>query len=438
MSDKQKDIPSTVKLREELQRKNDQFKMQDDIFGMTLLTNPGYISSSRNIMFTKHLVQFVNLNKPDFPKVSTNYENVVGRHSTGYYKAKSDLQIIDKIPKFNNGVNEDHSYFLFTYDEKKDKYDLIIKKNVEDLTEKFGFVYNNEVMDNKQVGDTVKKDEVLYKSTSYDDDLNYCYGRNATFMYMLENDTIEDAVIVSKSFSESTLSKEIETVKVSLNDNDILCNIYGDKDVYKTFPDIGEYVKDTIVCSKRRIHNNQLLYDLKKSNLRKINYASDINYFCPGRVADIIIYSNKELDEIEDNSFNSQIRYYLKLQQEFYTKVYRRCKEIINSGSKYSKDIGYYYTRAKNIIDPEYKWIEDNNSVFSNVVIEFVIERDVPLDVGHKITGRFGNKGVISKVKRDEEMPVLENGKRVDIIFNVLGVINRWTSNESLGDSKPL
>lgn len=431
MSEKErKDIPSSVKLREELQQIEEKLKNKDDIFGMTLLTNPGYISSSRNIMFTSHLRQFVNLVNPDFPKVFTNYENIVGKYSTGYYQAKSNLKVVDKICRYVDGKNDDHSYFLFVYDEDKDYYDIIIKKNVEDLTEKFGFVYKSENMDTKEVGDVIEKGEVLYKTTSYDENMNYCYGKNAKFVYMLENNTIEDAIVVSESFAKSMISKEIETIKISLNDNDILCNLYGDDKNYKCFPDINEYVKDKIVCAKRRIHNSQLLYDVKKSNLRKINFSSDVLYFSEGRVVDIMVYCNKTLDELDDNIFNHQLIKYLKMQQNFYEKLYKRCKQIVNSGSKYSNDINFYYKKAKNILDPDYKWREEDNSVFSNMIIEITIERNIPLSVGQKITGRYGNKGVVSKILPDDQMPHLETGERIDIIFNSLGVINRLNSQQ--------
>ena len=216
------------------------------------------------------------------------------------------------------------------------------------------------------------------------------------------------------------VSKEIEMVKVSLNDNDILCNIYGDNDNYKCFPDIGESVKNKIVCAKRRIHNNQVLFDLKKSNLRKINFMNDILFYNDGRLVDIIIYSNKSMDELEDSVFNNQIKKYLRMQNEFYQKVYDRCREIIKSGCEYSNDISYYYKKAKDILDENVKWKEENNSVFSNMVIEFLIERDSPLTIGQKITGRQGNKGVISKILPDDEMPYLENGGRIEVLLNAL------------------
>lgn len=425
-----KHIPSSVKLREELQEKENKLHFKDDIFGMTLLTNPGYISSSRNIMFTSHLRQFVNLENPDFPKVFTNYENIVGKYSTGYKQAKNDMKVVAIIPRFENGIHDNHLYAMIVYDEEKDRYDIIMKKNVEDLTEKFGFSFNNENMDSKQVGDKIEKGEVLYKTRSYDENMNYCYGKNAKFLYMLEPDTIEDAIVVSESFSKRMISKEIETVKVSLNDNDILCNIYGDNDTYKCFPDINEFVNHKIVCAKRRIHNNQLLFDIKKSNLRKINFSSDVLSFCDGRMTDIMIYSNKTIEELADNGFNKQILSYLTMQENFYKRILEECEKIINSGSNYSNDINYYFKKARDILNPDYKWREEDNSVFSNMIIEFVIERDIPLSVGQKITGRYGNKGVISRIRPDNEMPILETGEPVDIIFNTLGVINRLNSQQ--------
>lgn len=431
MSEKEfKDIPSSIKLREELERIEQELKNKDDIFGMTLLTNPGYISSSRNIMFTSHLRQLVNLINPDYPKVFTNYENIVGKYSTGYFKADKDYKVYEKISKYEDGINDNHSYLLFFYDENRDYYDVIEKKNAEELTENFGYIYDSKVMDSKDKGSKIEKGEVLYKTSSYDENMNYCYGKNAKFVYMLENNTIEDAIIVSKSFAESMISKEVETVKISLNDNDILCNLYGDEDNYKCFPDINEFVKDKILCSKRRIHNSQLLYDMKKPNLRKPNFTSDVLYYTQGRVIDIFIYCNKTMEEIEDNSFNKQLLKYLKLQNKFWKKVYDTCKKIIKSGSKYSRDISFLYKKAKDILDPEVKWREENKSVFSNMIIEITVERNIPLSVGQKITGRYGNKGVVSKILPDDEMPFLETGERIDIIFNSLGVINRLNSQQ--------
>jgi DNA-directed RNA polymerase subunit beta len=47
------------------------------------------------------------------------------------------------------------------------------------------------------------------------------------------------------------------------------------------------------------------------------------------------------------------------------------------------------------------------------------------LKVGDKMAGRHGNKGIVAKIVREEDMPFLESGKPVDIVLNPLGVPSR-------------
>lgn len=47
------------------------------------------------------------------------------------------------------------------------------------------------------------------------------------------------------------------------------------------------------------------------------------------------------------------------------------------------------------------------------------------LKVGDKMAGRHGNKGIVAKIVRDEDMPFLDDGTPVDIVLNPLGVPSR-------------
>ena len=47
------------------------------------------------------------------------------------------------------------------------------------------------------------------------------------------------------------------------------------------------------------------------------------------------------------------------------------------------------------------------------------------LKVGDKMAGRHGNKGVVAKIVKEEDMPFLEDGSTVDIVLNPLGVPSR-------------
>jgi len=47
------------------------------------------------------------------------------------------------------------------------------------------------------------------------------------------------------------------------------------------------------------------------------------------------------------------------------------------------------------------------------------------------MAGRHGNKGVVSRILPEEDMPYLEDGTPVDIVLNPLGVPSRMTSDKS-------
>ena len=412
-------------LTEELRKADESLQGSPSLLGMTMLTYPNYINSMRSTMFTSHLKQFLNLLQPEFPLVFTNNENLVGKYSSGYKKAKNKLRVFRKIAKFEDIVDAPRIYKLFVFDEETLTYDVIERKVCEDLTENFGFDYINDVIDTFKEGDEISKDTVMYRSSSYDEDMNYGYGRNVTVAYTLDPFTSEDAAVASRSLTQEFASIETETLKIGLNGNDFLLNLYGDKKNYKVLPDIGEMVSDRL-CVVRRQFNNQLLFDFKDSSLREIHEGDSIYYVDKNvEVIDYTIYNNN--DDDVDNPFYDQINKYLRAQEKYYNDIIDTCEEIIRSGYEYSREIDYLYKRAQEMVDREKKWRE-GDSTFSNMEIEVCIRRTVPLAKGCKVTGRFGNKSVIAEIREDEDMPYTKDGRRVDLLLNLLAIINRTTS----------
>jgi DNA-directed RNA polymerase subunit beta len=68
--------------------------------------------------------------------------------------------------------------------------------------------------------------------------------------------------------------------------------------------------------------------------------------------------------------------------------------------------------------------------VFKMVKVYLAIKRK--LSVGDKMAGRHGNKGVISRILPEEDMPYLADGKPVDIVLNPLGVPSRMNIGQIL------
>ena len=133
-----------------LSNKEKTITSMDHLLGPELFTIPQYISSSRAIMFTNHLKQMVSLNHPEFPRVFTNYENVFGDLSSSIYKAKDDCEVVKIVPKFE--WNPKHLYVVFLFDKKNKKYFCLTKKIAEELTEKFGYGFNNTAFDTLEEG----------------------------------------------------------------------------------------------------------------------------------------------------------------------------------------------------------------------------------------------------------------------------------------------
>ncbi len=68
--------------------------------------------------------------------------------------------------------------------------------------------------------------------------------------------------------------------------------------------------------------------------------------------------------------------------------------------------------------------------VIKTIQVEVAEYRKV--SVGDKLAGRHGNKGVISMILPEEEMPYMEDGRSVDIILNPLGVASRMNIGQIL------
>lgn len=406
-----------------IKRKERELKGLDDHLGVTLMGFPQYTSAVRLSMFTSHLKQYTVLNEGEPPQIFGGYENIFGQNSSSLVKADNDYEVIAKIDKFEENPN--YMYVLVLYNEEQDYYHIVFKKISENLTEKFGYKYRNEDLDKLKVGDKIKKGDVLYKSSSFDEDNNYCYGRNANVAYILDPGNVEDAYSIRRGFANEMQSRMNENVRIQLNDNEFLLNLYGAGRDYRGLPRIGEEVKANIIAAKRKIINNQILYDMKKSNQMKIIPNNDTSYYAKGTLTDIEVYCNKSISELEDVDFNAQIIAILRNQERFYGELFEITEKIIKSGSKYSDDIGFIYSRSKQILDPQYMWKDVNESVFSNIVIYAQVDRDVKLFPGSKITGRYGDKGVISEIREDDEMPFTEDGRVVDVIVNPLSCPNR-------------
>ncbi len=67
-----------------------------------------------------------------------------------------------------------------------------------------------------------------------------------------------------------------------------------------------------------------------------------------------------------------------------------------------------------------------------NKLVKVWVAQKRKISVGDKLSGRHGNKGVVSRIVPEEDMPFLEDGTPVDIVLNPLGVPSRMNIGQIL------
>lgn len=92
-------------------------------------------------------------------------------------------------------------------------------------------------------------------------------------------------------------------------------------------------------------------------------------------------------------------------------------------------------SRSQSFRDQTETWTHHTPGVVTDVHksdkgVNVAVHTVMPLQVGDKVSNRFGGKGVVGRVIPDHEMPVGEDGRPVELLLNPLGVISRGNPNQ--------
>ncbi|MCK9339688.1 MAG: DNA-directed RNA polymerase subunit beta [Bacteroidales bacterium] len=171
---------------------------------------------------------------------------------------------------------------------------------------------------------------------------------------------------------------------------------------------------------------------------------------------DIDAAYEKELNALKDKIV---VKLYELLNGKIAHNIYDNAKNIIiPKGAKFSQKLLFTINYSTVAVS---KWTNDGklNALVSEIIRNYLIEEraltakmmrekfdatigsELPngivqmakvyvankrkLRVGDKMAGRHGNKGIVAKIVKEEDMPFLEDGTPVDIVLNPLGVPSR-------------
>ncbi len=221
----------------------------------------------------------------------------------------------------------------------------------------------------------------------------------------------------------------------------LLRAIFGDKakDVTDSSLRVPPGVEGTVVDVKIFSRQKNGYFNLDGYLKRDIEYLEKIKNSELNIVKNV--FYNKMTDLLKGkklkkslNFDNTEIKEGTELTEDLISSIPTGIFDsIVTDGSveESIKSIKSLYNEKVKAIDEKYnKRIENLGTgdelqpgVFTMVKVYLAIKRK--LSVGDKMSGRHGNKGVVSKILPEEDMPFLADGTPVDVVLNPLGVPSR-------------
>lgn len=359
-----------------------------------IVPNCNKVNTNRLVLVSAHFGQAPNPTNnvtKEFPLVFSRFENQIGENSSGYYTSSNNYEVIQKFIRndFNYDlivryVDEDGEPLL--NEEGNEMYDVIHRTEAKRITEKYGYKYTN-YLDDYDIGDIIPENAVIISNSAYDDYMNLCYGHNLRTIFMTyKNQLHEDSYAISESAAKKMSFTDVNEITVNLNTNDLCLNLYGNKNFYKCFPDIGEDIKDQQLLIRRRINYDKILTDLK--DLTKFREDDDV-FYGNGKIIDIKVYCNGDIETLKEYPYYEQILKYHNLTMEYHSEVYKYLKDLVEDNTECCSDeLIRFYNDSKKILDNNYFTYESNK--FDNIIIKFILLKEDKLCNTVKITGRYG------------------------------------------------
>ncbi|MCR4615992.1 MAG: DNA-directed RNA polymerase subunit beta [Clostridiales bacterium] len=241
------------------------------------------------------------------------------------------------------------------------------------------------------LGEEVKKGQVLADGPATDHG-EISLGKNALIGFMTwEGYNYEDAVLVNEKIVRDDVytSIHIEEYETEARDTKL-----GPEDITRDIPNVGEdALKDLdengIIRIGAEVHSGDIL-------VGKVTPKGETELTAEERLLRAIF--GEKAKEVRDTSLRvPHGEYGIVVNVEVFTR--ENCDEM---------------------------------SPGVNKIVRCYIAQKRKLSVGDKMAGRHGNKGVVSRILPQEDMPFLDDGTPLDIVLNPLGVPSRMNIGQVL------
>lgn len=331
--------------------------------------------ATRALMGTNMQRQAVPLVKTDSPIVGTGAEEKAARDSGHLILAKKS-GVVEYVDSNKIIIKEDDGEM------REYKLGKFVRSNM-------ATCLNQKPIVNK--GDRIEEGDVIADGASIDHG-ELALGANLLVAFMSwEGGNFEDAILISERLVREDIltSIHIETYSIEVRDTKL-----GPEIVTRDIPNISE----------------EKLKDLDENGIIRIGANVESGDILVGKI------SPKGEAEL--------------------TAEERLLRAIFGEKAKEVKDSSLYLSHGERgkVVDVKIFSRENGDKLASGVIkqIEVTIANLRKIQVGDKLAGRHGNKGVISRIVAIEDMPFMEDGTPIDVILNPLGIASRMNLGQVL------
>ena len=331
--------------------------------------------AARALMGSNMQRQAVPLIKTESPIVGTGIEHQVAVDSGAMVIAKNDGKV-DYV---------DASYIRIIRENGEiDEYNLI----------KFSKSNNETNFNQKPIvstGDFVKAGDVIADGFSTDNG-ELALGKNMLVGFLnFDGYNYEDAVVVSER-----ISKEDLFTSINLRVEELKCRStkLGDEEITRDIPNVGE----------------DALKNLDEMGIIRVGAEVDTGDILVGKVTP---KGETELTPEE------------RLLRAIFSEKVREVRDT---------SLRVQHGHGGVVVDVQVFSRKNKDELESgvNMLVKVFIAQKRKLTVGDKVAGRYGNKGVVSRIVPVEDMPFMANGQPLDMLLNPLSVTSRMNLGQLL------
>ncbi len=330
--------------------------------------------ANRALMGSNMQRQAVPLLKPEAPLIGTGMEHRAAVDSGDVVLAENDGEV----------AYVDAERIVVSHGQKKDEYELtkFMRSNQGTIIHQTPIV---------SVGAKVKAGDVLADGSSTAGG-EIALGKNVTVAFMSwEGYNFEDAIIIS-----SRLFKDDELTSIHIEEYEIDARTtkLGDEEITRDIPNRSE------------------------ESLRNLDERGIVRIGAEVSSGDLLVGKVTPKGETELTAEEKLIRAIFK----------EKAREVRDTSLKVPHGEGGVVI---DVLTFDREAGDDLPPGVNNLVRVFVATKR-KIAEGDKLAGRHGNKGVISRIVPQEDMPFMEDGTPIDVILNPLGVPSRMNIGQIL------